>query len=87
MPPAFRHCFLETLTHVKSAYPSARISMREEGPALDNSPRPVAPRYTAFLSGAKQVHGKLVAPTAGPGTAESGADGAIGDQLKSMLTA
>jgi hypothetical protein len=58
----FRRCFLQTLTHVKTAYPSARISVSDEGLTLENSPPPVAPRYTAFLPSPKPGHGKFVAP-------------------------
>jgi hypothetical protein len=67
----FRRCFLQTLAHVKSAYPSARISVSEEGLTLEHSPPPVAPRYTGFLPGSKQGHGKLVAPPAGSAAADS----------------
>ena len=56
----FRRQFLQTLAHVKTAYPSARISSDEQGLTLEHSPPPVAPRYTSFGSGPKPSHGKLV---------------------------
>ena len=59
----FRRQFLQTLAHVKSAYPSARISTDEAGLTLEHSPPPVPPRYTGFVSGVKQTNGNLVAPT------------------------
>src|SRR5262245_54697980 len=58
----FRRQFLQTLAHVRSAYPSARIAADEQGLTLENSPPPVAPRYTAVTPGPKPGHGKLVAP-------------------------
>src|SRR5262249_38136333 len=58
----FRRQFLQTLAHVKSAYPSARIATDEQGLTLEHSPPPVAPRYTASPPGPKPIHGKLVAP-------------------------
>jgi Plasmid encoded RepA protein len=58
----FRRRFLQTLSHVKSAYPSARISTDEGGLNLEHSPPPVPPRFTGFVSGTKQANGNLVAP-------------------------
>ena len=58
----FRRCFLQTLTQVKSAYPSARIAADEQGLTLAQSPPPVPPRSTGFVPGAKEDHGNLVAP-------------------------
>jgi hypothetical protein len=58
----FRRQFLQTLSHVKSAYPSARIAADEQGLTLEHSPPPVAPRYTTITPGPKPTHGKLVAP-------------------------
>lgn len=58
----FRRQFLQTLAHVKSAYPSARIATDEQGLTLEHSPPPVAPRYAPLTPGAKPNHGKLVAP-------------------------
>jgi hypothetical protein len=43
----FRKYFLQTLHHVKSAYPSARLSADAEGLTLEHSPPPVAPRFVA----------------------------------------
>jgi len=63
----FRRKFLQTLAHVKSAYPSARFSADEEGLTLEHSPPPIAPRYTGFVAGTKFGHGKLVAPPDGAG--------------------
>jgi hypothetical protein len=61
----FRRRFLQTLTHVKSAYPSARVSADERGLSLEHSAPPVAPRYTILFPGPKSRHGKLVAPLDG----------------------
>jgi len=47
----FRRKFLQTLAHVKSAYPSARFSADEEGLTLAHSPPPIAPRYTGLSPG------------------------------------
>jgi len=58
----FRRRFLQTLTHVKSAYPSAHVSADETGLSLEHSAPPVAPRFTSLFPGAKNNHGKLVAP-------------------------
>ena len=58
----FRRKYLQTLTQVKSAYPSARIAADEQGLTLEHSPPPIAPRYTGFVAGPKSWHGKLVAP-------------------------
>ena len=60
----FRRQFLQTLAHVKSAYPSAHIAADEQGLTLEHSPPPVAPRFTAVTPGPKADHGKLVAPLA-----------------------
>jgi len=73
----FRRCFLQTLAHVKSAYPSARISTDEQGLTLEHSSPPVAARYTGFVPGAKSAHGKLVAPTAETEPTDSLAKGAV----------
>jgi hypothetical protein len=62
----FRRRFLQTLAHVKCAYPSARISADEQGLTLEHSPPPVAPRYTGMLGKSKPGHGKLVAPLMNP---------------------
>ena len=43
----FRKYFLQTLHHVTSAYPSARISADAQGLTLEHSPPPVPPRYVA----------------------------------------
>src|SRR5262249_22851212 len=72
----FRRQFLQTLAHVRSAYPSARIAPDEQGLTLEHSPPPVAPRYTTFAAGAKPNHGKLVAPPAREGVTDSPAIGA-----------
>jgi Plasmid encoded RepA protein len=60
----FRRCFLQTLAHVKTAYPSAHISTDEHGLTLEHSSPPVAPRFSSFVTGAKSTHGKFVAPPA-----------------------
>jgi hypothetical protein len=67
----FRRQFLQTLAHVKSAYPSARIAADEQGLTLQHSPPPVPPRHTAFSPGPKPSHGKLVAPPAGTDATDS----------------
>jgi hypothetical protein len=79
----FRRSFLQTLTHIKNAYPSARISADEQGLTLEHSPPPVAPRYISSVLGARTAHGKLVAPPAGPQAADSVAGGS--DQAALML--
>jgi Plasmid encoded RepA protein len=58
----FRRQFLQTLAHVKTAYPSARIASDERGLTLEHSPPPVPPRYASFATGQNDAHGKLVAP-------------------------
>ena len=58
----FRRRFLLTLSHVQSAYPSARIEPNEVGLTLGHSSPPVAPRYASFSTNAKNSHGNLVAP-------------------------
>jgi Plasmid encoded RepA protein len=63
----FRRRFLQMLAHVRSAYPSARLSADEQGLTLEHSPPPIPPRYTALTIAAKPTHGKLVAP---PGPAD-----------------
>jgi hypothetical protein len=78
----FRRCFLQTLTHVKSAYPSARISTDEQGLTLEHSPPPVAPRYIGSVQGARSAHGKFVAPAAEQGTTDSRAESAIETSTK-----
>ena len=45
----FRRKFLQTLHHVTSAYPSARMSADDRGMTLSHSPPPVAPRSTQKL--------------------------------------
>jgi hypothetical protein len=60
----FRRQFIQTLAHVKSAYPSARIATDEQGLTLEHSTPPVAPRFTTVTLGPKLTHGKLVAPSA-----------------------
>jgi Plasmid encoded RepA protein len=73
----FRRCFLQTLTHVKSAYPSARFSADEHGLTLEHSAPPVPPRYIASAPSPDSTHGKFVAPTAEPEATDSRADSAI----------
>ena len=68
----FRRKFVQTLTHVKSAYPSARFSVDEQGLTLEHSPPPVAPRYTGFVGASRPGHGKLVAPLDSPDLKDSG---------------
>ena len=81
----FRRRFLQTLAHVKSAYPSARIASSEQGLTLEHSPPPVAPRYFSSLSGSKEGHGKLVAPhsegAAGNSSAETGTEAGAAPEL------
>jgi hypothetical protein len=43
----FRRKFLQTMHHVQSAYPAARLSADDGGLTLTHSPPPVAPRYVA----------------------------------------
>jgi hypothetical protein len=45
----FRRKFLQTLSHVTSAYPAARMSADDRGMTLSHSPPPVAPRSTQKL--------------------------------------
>jgi hypothetical protein len=45
----FRRKFLQTLNHVTSAYPAARMSADDRGMTLSHSPPPVAPRSTQKL--------------------------------------
>lgn len=45
----FRRKFLQTLHHVESAYPSARISADERGMTLAHSPPPIPPRSSQKL--------------------------------------
>jgi Plasmid encoded RepA protein len=45
----FRRKFLQTLQHVESAYPAARMSADDRGMTLAHSPPPVAPRSTQKL--------------------------------------
>jgi hypothetical protein len=59
----FRRSFLQTLAHVRSAYPSARVSADDRGLTLENSPPPVAPRFTSAFPSPRSSHGKLVAQT------------------------
>jgi hypothetical protein len=70
----FRRRFLQTLTQVKSAYPSARISSDERGITLEHSPPPVAPRHVGFPLAQKQNHGKLVALPSTTQPTDSAAD-------------
>jgi hypothetical protein len=67
----FRRRFLQTLAHVESAYPAARISADEQGLTLAHSPPPVPPRYTGFVAGSNSGHGKLVAPLTEPEVKDS----------------
>jgi hypothetical protein len=73
----FRRSFLQTLTHVTTAYPSARISADEQGLTLEHSPPPVPPRHVSLSFGPKPDHGKLVAPPAGPQAADSPGGGTV----------
>ena len=73
LPPAFLH----TLSHVKSAYPSAHISNDEHGLTLEHSSPPVARADTGFVPGAKSAHGKLVAPSAETELADSREKGVV----------
>src|SRR5262249_23292942 len=77
---AFRRCFLQTLAHVKSAYPSARIASDEQGLTLEHSPPPVGPRSLSRPLGPKPGYGKLVAPPSGAETADS-QDGAAAETI------
>ena len=43
----FRRSFLHTLSHVGSAYPTARITADDHGLTLSHSPPPVAPRNSS----------------------------------------
>jgi hypothetical protein len=43
----FRRSFLQTLHHVQSAYPSAKLSADDRGLTLTHSPPPVLPRHSA----------------------------------------
>ena len=73
----FRRRFLQTLAHVRAAYPAARLSSDDGGVTLEQSPPPVAPRYTPVLGKAGGGgHGKLVAPPNVTLAAESPAAGA-----------
>jgi hypothetical protein len=74
----FRRSFLQTLAHVKSAYPSARIATDEQGLILEHSTPPVAPRYTSISLGPKPTHGKLVAPSVAADETDSAATGTAG---------
>jgi hypothetical protein len=82
----FRRQFLQTLAHVKNAYPSARIGTDEQGLSLEHSPPPVAPRHTAFPAGPKPTHGKLVAPPGQTGTTDSPANATVGPTLPPVST-
>jgi hypothetical protein len=82
----FRRQFLQTLAHVKSAYPTARIATNEQGLTLEHSPPPVPPRHTAFTPGPKLSHGKLVAPPARTGTTDSQTKDTIKPMPKSEST-
>src|SRR5262249_37876510 len=44
----FRRKFLQTLQHVKSAYPAAHLDADEAGLTLSHSPPPVPPRLTVL---------------------------------------
>jgi hypothetical protein len=72
----FRRTFLQTLAHIKNAYPSARLSADEQGLTLEHSPPPVAPRYVGLLLGSKPGQGKFVAPPTGTPAADSHAPAA-----------
>jgi hypothetical protein len=72
----FRRRFLQTLHHVQSAYPHARLIASEVGLTLEHSPPPVPPRYTSVLAKASShdsipSHGKLVAPPVAPQPTEA----------------
>jgi hypothetical protein len=82
----FRRSFLQTLTHIKSAYPSARISADEQGLTLEHSPPPVAPRYISSVLGTRPSHGKFVAPPAEPPATDSLAGDSIEAAPKFELT-
>jgi replication initiator protein len=69
----FRRRFLQTLTHVKSTYPTARIGHNEVGVTLEHSAPPVAPRYIGLHSAGKGGHGNLVAPL--PSESARGSEG------------
>ena len=71
----FRRRFLQTLDHVKMAYPNARLSINEGGVNLEHSPPPVAPRLVPV--GSKPSHGKLVSPPNQSDTAASAAETGI----------
>jgi Plasmid encoded RepA protein len=78
----FRRSFLQTLSHIKSAYPSARISTDEQGLTLEHSPPPVPPRFVGPFLSSKAGHGNLVAPATGTSTAESQDGAAVDTSLK-----
>jgi len=67
----FRRSFLQTLSHVKAAYPSARFTADEEGLTLEHSPPPVPPRHISPFLGTTASHGKFVAPPSAPPSADS----------------
>jgi hypothetical protein len=82
----FRRCFLQTLAHVKSAYPSARIAADERGLTLEHSRPPVGPRHVGPFLGLRPGHGKLVAPPSGTEATDSPADGEIAPASTPELT-
>lgn len=82
----FRRRFLQTLAHVKSAYPSARITTDERGLTLEHSPPPVGPRHVGPFFGPQFKNGKLVAPPSGTEAADSQADAASQSMPKHDLT-
>lgn len=67
----FRRAFLQTLTHVKAVYPSARFDADDQGLTLEHSPPPVGPRHVSPFLGTTASHGKFVAPPPGPAAAQS----------------
>lgn len=82
----FRRRFLQTLAHVKSAYPSARLDADERGLTLEHSPPPVGPRQVGPLPGPKVGHGKLVAPPSAAEATDSPAADAPGAAANPELT-
>jgi hypothetical protein len=82
----FRCRFLQTLAHVKSAYPSARLAADEQGLTLEHSPPPIATRHVGPFLGPKPGHGKLVAPSSGMQATDSPADAAAQTTPQPELT-
>ena len=73
----FRRCFLQTLTHVKSAYPSARYLHRRAGTDPGAQLAAGRPALYRLRPGAKSAHGKLVAPPATTEPSQSLAKGVV----------